>query len=153
MSTESQPIWRVSSLMPYTKILRPRPVAAFMYFFYMLAGAAFLFLTADGVRKLFGDFLFIVWNTFYFGGAIVSLAGTLLIKRYVIEVIGHPFLISALAAYGVYLMFLVPTSTQDGTVLGLAFTFVAAGTGLLGRLIEVGRIVWIQSDLYRRRHG
>lgn len=153
MSIVSQSVWRVSALMPYTKILRPRPVATLMYVFYMLAGAAFLFLTADGVRRLFGDFLFIVWNTFYFGGAIISMVGSQLIKRYVVEVIGHPFLISALIAYGVYLGWLVPTSTQDGTVLGLAFTFLAAGTSLLGRLIEIGRIVWIQSDLYRRRHG
>lgn len=153
MSIISQSVWRVSSLMPYTKILRPRPVASVMYLFYMCAGAAFLFLTADGVRKLFGDFLFVVWNTFYFGGAVISLIGSQLIKRYVVEVVGHPFLISALAAYGVYLAWLVPTSSQDGTVLGLALTFAAAATGLLGRLIEVGRIVWIQSDLYRRRHG
>lgn len=153
MSIVSQSVWRVSTLMPYTKILRPRLIASFMYFFYMCAGAAFLFLTADGVRTLFGEFLFLVWNTFYFGGAAISLIGSQLIKRYVIEVIGYPFLISALAAYGVYLAWLVPKSDQDGTVLGLALTFAAAVTGLLGRLVEVGRIVWIQSDLYRRRHG
>lgn len=148
-----QSVWRVTHLMPYRKILRPRPVASAMYLFYMLAGAAFLFLTADGVRTLFGDFLFVVWNTFYFGGATLSLVGSQLAKRYVVEVLGHPFLISALAAYGVYLASLVPTSNQDGTVLGLAFTFIAAGTGLMGRLFEIGRIVWIQSELYRRRHG
>jgi hypothetical protein len=153
MSIISQSVWRVSSLMPYTKILRPRPVASVMYLLYMLAGAAFLFLTADGVRALFGDFLFIVWNTFYFGGALLGLIGSQLVKRYVVEVVGHPFLISALIAYGVYLAWLVPTSSQDGTILGLAFTFLAAGVSLLGRSIEVGRIVWIQSDLYRRRHG
>ncbi len=139
--------------MPYTKILRPRAVATIMYLLYMLAGAAFLFLTADGVRKLFGDFLFVVWNTFYFGGSIISLLGSWPVKRYVLEVVGYPFLVAALLAYGVYLAWLVPSSSQDGTILGLAFTFAAAATGLAGRFIEIGRIVVIQSDLFRRRNG
>lgn len=153
MSTESHPVEKLADLMPYTRILRPRSIAGLMYGLYMGAGGGFLFLTADGIRDLLGVPWFIIWNSFYFGGALLSFFGTV-VKRYMVEVVGHPFLISALAVYGVYLFSIIGQSKQDGTVVGLACTFMAAGFGIIGRLIECARVVLIQRDVIRRtRNG
>lgn len=153
MSTESPTAEKLADLMPYTKVLRPRPVAGIMYLFYLCAGGAFLFLTSDGIRQLLGVPGFIIWNSFYFGGALICLFGTI-VKRYMVEVCGHPFLVAALAVYGIYLLQLYPGTGQTGTILGLAFTFMAAGSGLIGRLIEAVKVILIQRAVIRRtRNG
>jgi hypothetical protein len=149
MSAESHPVGSVSDVMPYNKILRPRPLASLMYFLYMGAGAAVLFLTSTGIRTLLGEFGFIVWNSFLFGGAMISLFGTLVVKRYAIEIVGYPFLLSAMCVYAIYLFTRINESPQPGAVLFLSLVFAAATTGLFGRLIEAGRVVLIQRNFRR----
>jgi len=150
MSAESHPAGSVPEFMPYNKILRPRPLASLMYFLYMGAGAAVLFLTSTGIRTLLGDFGFVVWNSFLFGGSLISLFGTLVVKRYAIEIVGYPFLLSAMGVYAIYLFSRLGSSQQPGAVLFLSLVFAAATTGLVGRLVEAGRVVLIQRNFRRR---
>lgn len=140
-----EPVERMSQ----QKVLRPRLLAAAMYLAYIVAAAGFLFLTATGIRELLGEVQFILWNGFWFGGATISCVGAL-VKRYRIEIIGHPFLISAFAVYALYLILRIHEAPQVGVVIGIAFTYMAAALGMAGRLIEIYRMIKLSNNIQPR---
>lgn len=118
----------------------PRSLAIPTYLAFSLAGVFFLFWGPNlGVRGLLGIVGFVIWNSFLILGGAVGMIGAAY-GKFRIEIIGVPFLSSALCVYGGSLLPRIMVADNPGVLAGLASVFIGAGLGFLGQ----GAAIWIQ---------
>jgi hypothetical protein len=119
-------------------MLRPRWLAASMYALYCVAGLAFLILPSVGLRELLGTVGFYAWNGMLVLGGFVGALSSLK-RKFRIELIGVPGVVTGLGVYGIYCGIAATASDNPGVVIGLAAVFLGAAFGAVGRGFEVQR--------------
>lgn len=124
-----------------------------MYLSFSVAALAILFFPAPGVLELLGPNGLYVWNGSMLVGGVMSLFGASIARKYMIELVGLPLLISSLMVYGITILALIDVSgpREDAVLVFLGCVIIGCALGLVGRTWEIWKVSTVISRM--NHHG
>lgn len=132
------------------RVLRPRLVICVEYALLMTAGMLFQFTEdSESLAELISGLGNVLTAVMLVLGGIIGFIGSLA-HRYSLEVAAYPFLI---AVWGAYTIAVFVAANKDQAPMGFAALLGAGAAGIIGRGIELRRVIKVAHALDQRQRG
>lgn len=135
--------------------ITPKAIALVTYVAYLLAGLSFVLFPAPSVEENTGQILIFVFHTFLILGSSISFIGNIRRNAWM-ELAGIPLLASAFFAYVSILLGSWLTDgdpSQSGSRIGVGLLLFGGFLSIVGRAMEIMKVIVVDSRLQDREEG